>query len=445
MLKRIGKKALPVIMSTMLVAGMGAVSTSAVEVATENSTVVTEDATLSTYVDKTTGIKFESSSIELNSENVYVVDDTAIDEEYGYGLALKSFYIDVYDAPNSYSSVNFKENPVTAYIPYEDEDCSIMFMNVWSEKPLQLETEYVDGYYKVQLVELGNYSIYSEPLAEGEGELVEQSLVHEKTGVTVSGMIRTNSKLGVREAKDRFGGLLNLDYDVIMVPLYEEDFEEYGRMTAYEVNLLRNLDIIKAESNLTVTLPCEIEDCEVRYITDSIDFTASQEEAYEKIENELWKPTKSDEEIADMINSLVEDIYPVMEADYVDGSYSVNTDKLGTFFIMPKGSFTFTAENVKHLKEDIYSDLSDNPDPPMPEDSEEPTEVVATEPATKAEQTATQNTTATQATTAQATTAQTTGKGTVATGNGANVFALAIALGVVTSAILTFRKKRLSK
>lgn len=447
MLKRIGKKVLPVIMSTMLVASMSAVSTLAVEVATEESTAVAKESTVSTYIDAETGVKLESNGIDLNNTNISIADDTAYIGEYGSGLVLKSIFIDVYTSSESYTSIDYSKIPVTAYIPYDVEGCYVTVANVYTEEPTQLEAEYVDGYYKVQMTMLGNYDICSEPLAEDEGELVEQTLADEKTGVTVSGMIRTNSKLRALDAKDRFAGLLNLNYGPISFYLNEEDFEEYEQMTAYDVNLLRNFNVIGAESELTVTLPNENEGLEVRYITEIKDLTESQDESYQKIVDELVESTITDQEIADMINKLLEEVYPVLKSDYADGSYSVNTDKLGLFFVMPKDSLTFTAEDVKIIKENIHNDLSDNPDPPTPE---EVTEAVATEQVTDSQQTTVQNTAPTQSATkatTQSTTAQTTGKGAVSTGTGVTVFALAlvIALGTATTAIFVFRKKRLSK
>ena len=64
MCKKLGKKVLPIIMATMLVASMGAVGASAVETATEESTVVAQ----ATGEVTTTGLP-ESNVIYYELEN----------------------------------------------------------------------------------------------------------------------------------------------------------------------------------------------------------------------------------------------------------------------------------------------------------------------------------------------------------------------------------------
>lgn len=181
-----------------------------------------------------------------------------------------------------------------------------------------------------------------------------------------------------------------------------EDFDEFEQMSGYEINLLRNFDVIEAESKLTVTLPNENEGCEVRYITQEEYVNDSQRAYYEKIVDELLNPTLTDQEFADIINKLFEEIYPVVESSYANGSYSVNTDKPGVFFVVPTGSMTFTAEDIPFIRENCYSEFGETPE--SLDESQETTESVVFE-----------------------------------------VVVLVAVLGVAVTAIFVLRKKRLSK
>lgn len=140
-------------------------------------------------------------------------------------------------------------------------------------------------------------------------------------------------------------------------------------MTTYEVMLFRNLEQIQAEGELAITLPNKYEDCEVRVITNSFDLADrfdipdSLNEYLMGIQSELMEPTISDQEIADRINIFFEQAYPVIESEYVDGGYSINTDKLGVFFVVPKGSFALTAEDVAILKQGTRPVAVDDPGP----------------------------------------------------------------------------------
>lgn len=115
----------------------------------------------------------------------------------------------------------------------------------------------------------------------------------EITGVTVSGKLRTGSQLRAVDAMYMYSGLLDIASYGIGVTL-TEDFDEFEQMSGYEINLLRNFDVIEAESKLTVTLPNENEGCEVRYITQEEYVNDSQRAYYEKIVDELVNPTIND-------------------------------------------------------------------------------------------------------------------------------------------------------
>lgn len=453
MLKRLGKKVLPIIMATMLVASMSVVSTSAVEVATEESTVevtATEATETSTYTDELSGVKFESDAIALNEDSVFVFNS------YEEILHITSLYEKIYDLEvyaEDYDYADLSKTPVTAYLPYDVEGCYVIFMEYETGEISQLEAEYVDGYYKVQMPASGTYMICDYPLVEGDGELIEQTLVDETTGVSVSGLIPTDSKLVVVDimsvVKDIFAGFEDLESESedVEVTVNEEALSLLDSIDGYAVYVIRNFDIAKTEGELTVNLPSEFEGYEVRYIDAATNDTGSEEyesllaeyeKDYEEIESELSNPTISDEELAEKINALIDEVMPVLASEYVDGNYVVNSENSGTFMILPTDTVKVTAEDVKAMREE-YASYEEEP-------TEEPTGVVNTvvteKPTQVVQQTVVQNTTATQATTA--TTSSTQGK-TVSTGDSRNIPVILAVLGTATAAIVAFRKKRLAK
>lgn len=103
MLKRISKKVLSVIIATMLVANMSAVNTSAVEENTEEN--VASIAIAGGYLDETTGVRLESSIIDLNSKNVNITDTSEYEGDFYTGFFLKNFQIDIYENPDWYQFV----------------------------------------------------------------------------------------------------------------------------------------------------------------------------------------------------------------------------------------------------------------------------------------------------------------------------------------------------
>lgn len=209
MFKRLGKKVLTIIMATMLVASMSAVSTFAVETATEKSSVVaTAKAEANTYTDKRSGVKLESDSLNVSQHTTFIFDD------YDKFLPKTDLYekildIEVYSNPDELEMADLSKTPVTAYIPYDKEGCYVVFSEYETSKTTQLKAEYVDGYYKVQMVGSGTYIICDYPLAEGDGKLVQQTLVDEKTGVSVSGMIPTDSKLVVLDIDELYDTMVD--------------------------------------------------------------------------------------------------------------------------------------------------------------------------------------------------------------------------------------------
>ena len=371
MLKKTGERAVPVIIATVLLIAVIVASAFAIKVMTEYDTTATEKVAVNTYIDNETGVKLESDSIVFNEKNTYIQNYTVEDRiYYGYDFSIKkSIRIHICVVGDFFRSIDFSENPVTAYIPCETEGCYVILIDNETGKSTQVEAEYIDGYYKVQMPMGGSYYICDEPLEEGKGELVKQTLVHDKTGVSATGMLRTNSKLKAYDANDLFDDLLVQDDSSTIVPLEREYFDDYTKMTTYEVMLFRNLEQIQAEGELTITLPNKYEGCEVRVITnnfdlaDRFDIPDSLNEYFLNIQCELMESTISDQEIADRINTFFEQAYPVIESEYVDGGYSINTDKLGVFFVVPKGSFTLTAEDVAILKMGTRPEAADAPDP----------------------------------------------------------------------------------
>lgn len=292
MLKRIGEKAVPVIIATVLLVAVIIASAFAIRMMTKYDTTATEKVAVNTYIDKETGVKLESDSIVFSDKNTYIYNSTAdVRIYYGYEFSIKKC-IDIHIGVvgDIFRSIDFSENPVTAYIPCKTEGCYVILLDNETGEHTQIEAEYIDDYYKVKMTTSGSYYICDEPLEEGEGELA-------------------------------------------------------------------------------ITLPNKYEDCEVRVITNSFDLADrfdipdSLNEYLMGIQSELMEPTISDQEIADRINIFFEQAYPVIESEYVDGGYLINTDKLGVFFVVPKGSFALTAEDVAILKTGTRPVAADDPGP----------------------------------------------------------------------------------
>ena len=209
MFKRLGKKVLTIIMATMLVTSMSAVSTFAADTATDGkTTVATAKSKANVYTSKSSGVKLESDSLKLNEFNTYIF--TAYDHFMPKtDVYEKILDIEVYVDEESSERADLSKTPVTAYIPYDKEGCYVVFSDYERDELVQLEAEYVDGYYKVQMKGSGTYVICDYPLVKGEGKLVQQTLVDKKTGVSVSGMIPTDSKLVVLDIDELYDTMVD--------------------------------------------------------------------------------------------------------------------------------------------------------------------------------------------------------------------------------------------
>lgn len=436
MFKKLGKKVLPIIMATMLVASMGAVSTSAVEVATEGATVMSKSE-VNTYVHEVTGVKLESDSMSFSEENTRVFDVSASPLATP-NVCEKMYEIEIYKEAEIYADLS--NNSVKAYLPCELDNGYVFFIGSEDDaKPVQLEAEYVDGSYKVQMIDSGTYIITDYTLAEGEGELVEQTLVDEKTGVIVSGLIPTDSKLVAFNSNELFEDL----FGDLFGDLLEGEKDSVKKTDGYIIYLIRNFDTITTESELTITLPSELEGCQVRYIIESDDTDADTDAEYEEIEKELDNPTISDEELAAKMNAYTDKTSPLLDSEYVDGSYIAKSGSLGTFMIGPEEMFYETAESVKALREERKAEQEKPTEAPTQTPTQAPTQAPTQGGVIQTTTTQTTTQTSTQAAT-QASSTQ--GKDTaVPTGDSTNVPALSMVLSVATAIMVTFRKKRLSK
>ena len=353
MLKRLGKKVLPIIMATMLVAGMCAVSTSAVEVSNNSEIAVVKD-TPSVYVDEETGVKLESSDIIVNEENVSVVDNDLSQLGIEIDLYEKSYSFYVYD--ENYDEINCNETAVTAYVPFENDSCYVIYYDIENKKATQLDAEYVDGSYKFNMIGVGEYYICDSPLAEGEGEIVQQTLVNEQTGVTVSGAIQTDTKLVVIDVFELLKNI-GLDFDSLKSMLEEnpdlatsidkEQIELLKQMDGYIVCLTRNFEMVNPQGELTITLPNGNDSFAVRYADVMSEFSSGEFGDMELPEIDYTDETKTDEELAQEYNANIDKQMPILESEYVDGSYVVNSTNSGLFLIAPKDILYTTAEEIK--------------------------------------------------------------------------------------------------
>ncbi len=445
MFKKLGKKALTIIMATMLVASMGAVSTSAVEVATEES-AIEATSTTSSYVDEISGVKLESD--ELNFEDVTVmILDNSLMAEYVPGLFEKAYTIEIYT--EDFELVDLSETSVTAYLPCENEGYEVGYVSTEIEDTYALASEYVDGCYKIELFGNGDYVICDYFFVDGTSDMIEQTLTDETTGISVSGMIETDSMLAVVDVVKVLEDLVGMLEEMASAEGAELDFdtESLGALKdieGYLVYPVRNLFLAKTDGELTVSLPSELEGYEVRnmdILSEKVqNGDYSELEEYADVLSEEAFNTKTNEEIAEDVNALIDTLLAKLTSEYTDGKYVVNTESLGLFLVVPENSFYVTADDVQVMREEMEKlEVEEPTEAPTQAPTTPVTNTVVDNP-TQPQQTVVQNTTATQATTAQ-----TTGKGAVATGNGANVLALAMALGTATTAIFAFRKKRLSK
>lgn len=265
MFKKLGKKMLPIIMATMLVSNMVAVSTSAVEVATEESTVESQSVK-STYVDEITGIKLESDTLNFSDVTVMTLDNSLM-AEYVPGLFEKAYEINIYT--KDYELLDLKENRVTAYIPCETEGYKVGYISTEIEDTYAISAEYVDGYYKVELFGNGDYVLCDYYFVDGISDMIEQTLTDETTGISVSGMIETDSMLAVVDVVKVLEDLIDMLKDMASeqgaeFELDTEALDVLKNVDGYIVYPVRNLFLAKTDGELTVSLPSELEGYEVR-------------------------------------------------------------------------------------------------------------------------------------------------------------------------------------
>ncbi|MEE0264638.1 MAG: PT domain-containing protein [Acutalibacteraceae bacterium] len=462
MLKRLGRKFLPILMASMLVTSMTAVSATAVEVSEEN-TVVSGETTTSTYVDEFTGIKLESDSVTLEESDMLLNSMSAEDFPMFSNVMEKNFDITVLGDEHDDETgiyVNFAKTPVTAYLPCANEGRYVAFINSETMEVKQVEAEYADGFYKIQLVGHGSYVICDYPLAEGEGEMTQQTLYDETTGITVSGMLQSDSKLLVIDvvqlATDILGALGDLGsmegmegMEDIDIDIEDESMQQVldilNSFDGYLVCPMRNFNIAKTEGDMKITLPCEFSDYEVRnmdiFSEDIQNGDFSSFEQYAGILSEDAFETKTNEQIAEDVNGLIDTLLTKLTAEFVEGNYIVNSDSLGLFVVAKEGTFKVTADHIQMLREEYEASKQETPTEPS---TEAPTQSTTEAPTQQATQAPTQSTT--QAPTQAATKAPATTSGKVAnTGDSRNIPAMLMVLGLATATITALRKKGMVK
>lgn len=462
MFKRLGKKVLTVIMATMLVASMSAVSTFAVDTDTKESKVISK-AQASTYTDKNSGVKLESDSLTLNQDTTFVF--TAYDKFIPKtDLYEKILDIEVYSSADGLEMADLSKTPVTAYIPHSEKGCYVIFSEYETSELTQLKAEYVDGCYKVEMKGSGTYIICDYPLAEGEGKLVQQTLVDKKTGVSVSGMIPTDSKLVVLDIDELYDTMVDDNGSAEQTPISMA--EKYD---GYSVHIVRNLEEIEIKDELTFTIPYDKKGYELRCIGDK---PMTDEELYEmdNLGMELIDPNGIPaEELAEKLTVFMNKQYPALESKYVDGSYVVKNNYTGYYLFGEAGSFAVTVDEVNEIRaesnagEDEFEEPTDAPteaptevttqaptQAPTEAPTQAPTQVATQAPTQAPTQVATQVPTqaatqkATQASTqaaTNATTSTTQGKGTATTGDSRNIPMLLALMGTATATIVAFRKR----
>ena len=440
MLKRLGKKVLPIIMATMLVAGMGAVCTSAVDVPVDKAGIVGTAVALSTFEDEYSGIRLESEAINLDDCMVFPVKEDLASLGIGKDFCEEVYSIGVLDS--QLQMVDFAKTPVTAFLPSGKADCCVIYVDNETGKAQQIDAEYVNGNYKVNLVGDGNYIISATPLVEGEGEMTQQTLVDEKTGVTVSGVIPTDTKLITIDAIDVLENQ-GLDYDAMASESGDmaNQLDLLKNIDAKIVCLVRNFEIVKPESGVVVTLPNSNADYEVRYC--DLFNGALFDEFFQYDENgdhdsSLYEDC-TDEELAKLINDTLNKYLLVLQAEYNEGNYTVNAENSGLFVTAPVDTFKVTADNVKALRE-YFDDIEDL----FGETIETPTEVPTEVPTEAPTQTLTSA--PTEAPTQAPTKSEgKDGKNGVATSDNVNAVALLMTLSASLATIFVFGKKKATK
>lgn len=366
MFKKLVKKGLPIIMATMLVASTNVMSAFAVE-------TVAEEGKIHTYIDRDSGVKFECKDFVLTEINVSIAEYSAplgwYDEQYSIELL-----------DDDCGWINFEDVSVTAYLPCEKENCNVIMDN-GSNTLFPVEAEYVDGYYKFNMSTNATYSICDYPLAKGDGELVQQTLVDEKTGVSVSGMIQSESALAVKDIRAMYKEIIEevgFEAGIIYGERPVASGENYD---GYSVRVARNLVSANTDGELTITLPCPNKDYEVRCINEYISKPKEVNDEWSALEDELISCLDTPaEEMAKKLTTFADKVYPVIESEYIDGSYVVKNDSVGYYILAPKDSFIVTADYVEKARKAYEEPYDDSCDPPV--DYDEYSDIESTEAST---------------------------------------------------------------
>ncbi len=341
MMKKLIKKAAAIIIAAMLIASISAVGISATEKNEEKTGVVTAD-TANTYIDEETGVKFESDAMTITSDNVTVTSHFANKDLFGFYEDY--YFVDIKKSDDEY--IDFNKVPITLYLPSEKENCYVLLHGNDSFEYVQIDAEYVDGYYKFRVENTGNYYICDTPLINSYSTLEQQTLTDEDTGVSVSGVIETNSNLVAYDVRDMYENFKEENYDLCLEPFAMiDEFDGYG------VFFSRNMKPASTQGELTISLPCANEGYEVRYINDSISMSDKDGCEAEILGFQLTTtPELPAEEVAERYTALMDSIYPALDAEYVNGSYVVKSELTGYYFIAPKGSFTITADKINKVR-----------------------------------------------------------------------------------------------
>lgn len=323
------KKALPMIMASILATSMFIAS---------SMSAVAVTGTVSSYTNQETGVKVESDAVTITGNDVGIYTGLGMDDTIG-------LYEEKYDVEMSTLDVNYDEVPIYLYLPCEKENCYVIVEGFESSELVQLDAEYVDGCYKVRMPNWGTYYVCDTPLQKGYSKLKQQTLTDEKTGVSISGKIETGSKLVAFDVRDMYKELEEADYD-----FSEEPFALMGQFDGYGVFLSRNMEQAYSDGELTVTLPSANEGYEVRCV--NVRNPMSDEDTYEDdvLGMSLANMVDTDEDLAVKYTALMDRVFPALKAEYVNGSYVVKNDFDGYYFIAPVGSFEITADEIKQAR-----------------------------------------------------------------------------------------------
>lgn len=437
-MKKLIKRALLIIMATMMVTSITAV---------EATAVASEKGTVSTYVNQETGVKVESEAIALSGDNVEV--QSGLGTEDLLGEYEERFDITIYD--EDFEFLDCRKYPITLYLPYEKEGCYIVADTgvERGEEIISVDAEYVDGYYKIEMADWGEYYICDFPFEEGFSKLEQQTLVDEDTGISVSGSIETGSRLVSFDTKDMYNELLNTYGDDKYISNYVDMSQKFD---GFGVFLERNFDYAYTDGEMTITLPSEYEGYEVRCFSYSAPMSSEDSDLSEAYGFSLYTiPDPSDEELAVKLTEFIDRVYPPLQTEYVDGKYVVKNTYTGYYYIAPAGSFVVTADDVKRIRteagiyDDYESDYQEPTDAPTQTATDATTDATDATDATNATtQTATQASTQTATHTPTQVSTATQSNGSVKTSDSRNIAiilsaVLVVGLGTATMAI--FRKR----